>query len=154
VLVEGTYTLPGRREAVWPILLDPAAIARTMPGAKGMVRTAPDRYAGKMRVVVGMLLAAEFDLSITLVDVVEPERYTMVVDGRGRLGTTRGRATVRLGADGEGGSRTRMLFRADLEVGGAITVVGQRLLDSVARRLTRQGLEALAREVGERLGRG
>jgi carbon monoxide dehydrogenase subunit G len=37
-------------------------------------------------------------------------------------------------------------------VGGKIAAVGQRLLDSVSKLLTRQGLEALNRELTARLG--
>jgi carbon monoxide dehydrogenase subunit G len=116
-----------------------------------MVRAAPDRYEGKMRVGVGAITAAEFELTVTLTDVVEPERYTLQIDGRGRFGFARGSAWVRLE---DGGASTVMRYRGDLQVGGKIAGVGQRLLDSIGKLMTRQGLEAVAREVDQRLGAG
>lgn len=148
MIVEGRHAFPGARDVIWGLLLDPAVIAKTMPGTEAMVRAAPDRYEGKMRVGVGAITAAEFDVAVTLADVVEPERYTMQIDGRGRFGFTRGSAEVRLEADGAG---TVMHFKADLQVGGKIAAVGQRLLDSISKLMTKQGLDALAREVEARL---
>jgi uncharacterized protein len=148
VIVEGEHRFEGATEAIWGLLLDPEVIAKTVPGTQAMTRVAPDRYQGKMRVGVGPLVAAEFDLTVTLADVVEPERYRMRIEGLGRLGFTRGNAWVRLEPDGGG---TVMHFRSELEIGGKIAAVGQRLLDSVGRMLAKQGLEAMEREVEKRL---
>lgn len=150
MIVEGRYEFPGAREVIWGLLLDPTVIAKTMPGTETMTRVAPERYEGKMRIGVGAITAAEFDVVVTLTEVVEPERYTMQIDGRGRFGFTRGSARVWLDANGTG---TVMRFKGDLQVGGKIAAVGQRLLDSISRLMTKQGLEALAREVNGRLAR-
>ena len=149
MITAGQHTFPCSRETLWPLLLDPAVIAMTMPGTRSMVREAPARYVGTLRVGLGAFVSAEFDLTVTLTDVREPERYTMHLDGRGRLGYTRGEVHVRLAAEA---GRTVMDYEGELQVGGSIAVVGQRLLDTVARRLTKQGLEAMEREVKKRLG--
>jgi carbon monoxide dehydrogenase subunit G len=44
-----------------------------------------------------------------------------------------------------------MLYHADLQVGGRVAGVGQRLLDQVAKMLTKHGLDALSRELESRL---
>jgi carbon monoxide dehydrogenase subunit G len=44
-----------------------------------------------------------------------------------------------------------MNYNADLQVGGKIAAVGQRLLDVVSRAMLRTGLEALGKEVEDRL---
>ena len=165
MIVEGRYTFPATREVIFEMLLDPAVIAKTMPGATEMVKVTHEKYAGKLRMGIGAITAAEFDVSVTLADVVPPEHYTMLIDGQGKFGFTRGSALIELtagGAPGGGGSggegasgggiATELHFRADMQVGGKIAGVGQRLLDSVGKLLTRQGLDALAREVNARLG--
>ena len=148
MIVEGTYPFQGTPEVIWDLLMDPAVLAKAMPGTKQLVRTAPDRYEGIMRVGIGPITAAEFELTITLSEVEQPRHYTMQIDGRGRFGFTRGSAKVDLSPEGAG---TLMRYGADLQVGGKIAAVGQRLLDSVSKLLTRQGLEALNREVLRRL---
>ena len=149
MIVEGTYPLPGTPEVIWDLLMDPDVLAKAMPGTKQLVRVAPDRYEGTMGVGIGPINAAEFDLTITLTEIHPPERYAMQIDGKGRFGFTRGEARVVLTPDGAG---TVMHYSADLQVGGKIAAVGQRLLDSVSKLLTRQGLDALNRELNSRLG--
>lgn len=149
MIVDGTYPLPGAPDRIWDLLMDPDVLAKAMPGTRTLERTAPDRYEGTMAVGVGPITAAEFDLVITLSDLVRPMSYTMTIDGKGRFGFTRGAAQVELAADGD---HTEMRYRADLQVGGKIAGLGQRLLDSVSRMMMRQGLEALQRELSARLG--
>lgn len=150
MIVEGTHAFTAAPEAVWESLLDPAVIAKAMPGTKELVLTAPNQYRGKMQVGVGPITAAEFDLRIELSDLAPPKRFVMSIDGSGRFGFTKGRAEVGLEPDAAG---TRMAYRADLKVGGKIAAVGQRLLDVVSRAMLRTGLEALGREVERRTGR-
>ena len=149
--IEGTHTFPGSRELVWKMLLDPDVLAKTMPGATTMTRVGEDRYEGKMKVGIGPITAAEFEVSITLSDAVPPERYRMLIEGKGRFGFTTGSAAVTLTEDGAG---TAMRYEADLQIGGKIAAVGQRLLDTVSRMMLRQGLEAMTRELERRLAEG
>jgi carbon monoxide dehydrogenase subunit G len=148
MIVEDTYTFSAPREAVWTALLDPDVVAKTMPGSSGIERVGEDRYEGKMRVGIGPIIAARFDVVITLTEKQFPERYQMQVDGRGSFGFTRGTAIVQLTASG---ASTVMRYQADMVVGGGIAAVGQRLLDSVSRRLLRQGLDAMSVELARRL---
>jgi carbon monoxide dehydrogenase subunit G len=149
MIVEGTYPLPGTPAVIWDLLMDPEVLAKAMPGTKELVRAAPDRYEGVMRVGIGPITAAEFALTITLLELQPPLSYSMQIEGTGRFGFTRGTAKVELAPNGAG---TVMHYSADLQVGGKIAAVGQRLLDSVSKLLTRQGLEALNRELTARLG--
>ena len=151
MIVEGVHLFPGPREVVWTLLLDPEVLAKTMPGTAKITRTGPDRYEGTMAMGIGPISAATFDVAIAITDQLEPERYTMQIDGRGGFGFTRGLATVSLAAEG---AATRMHYQADLQVGGKIAAVGQRLLDSVSKLLLRQGLEAMTRELERRLAEG
>jgi uncharacterized protein len=150
MIVEGTFSFAGPRDTVWRLLLDPEVLVKTLPGAKRLTRTGPDRYEGVMQIGVGPVTAAEFQVAVTLADQVPPERYAMLVDGKGTLGFALGAAQVELAP--EGADATRMTYRAELQIGGKIASVGQRLLDSAAKVLTRQGLEALNRELRSRLG--
>ncbi len=149
MIVDGTYPLPGSPERIWDLLMDPEVLAKAMPGTRALAQTGPERYEGTMAVGIGPITAAEFDLVITLSNLVKPRSYTMNIDGKGRFGFTRGTAQVELSPDGD---HTEMRYRADLQVGGKIAGLGQRLLDSVSKMMMRQGLEALQRELAGRLG--
>jgi uncharacterized protein len=149
MILEGEFDFQAPRETVWGLLHDPQVLERAMPGARSMERVGEDLYSGRMVVGVGPVSAAEFAITVELHGKVEPERYEMKVDGQGPLGFTRGAATVELDEDGDRG--TVMRYRAELQVGGRIAGVGQRLLDTVAGMMMKQGLNALDREITRRL---
>lgn len=148
MIVDGEHTFRGPRERVWGLLQDPEVLVKAMPGARRLVATGDGAYEGVIRIGVGPVTAAEWKLSVNLADRVPPESYTMLVEGKGALGFTRGNAKVEL-LEEDGG--TTMRYHADLLVGGKVASVGQRLLDQVAKLLTKQGLEALSREMDSRL---
>jgi carbon monoxide dehydrogenase subunit G len=151
MIIEGTQVFRAAPEVVWDFLMDAEILARVMPGTRELVQKAPGQYAGRMAVSLGPITAAEFALSITLSDVERPRRYVMNVDASGKLGFSRGVAEVRLEPEADG---TRMAYRADLQVGGKVASVGQRLLDMVSRTMLKNGMEALVAEVDRRVGGG
>jgi hypothetical protein len=149
VIVEGSYDFPATRETVYDLLEDPHVLVKALPGAKSLVQTGDGTYEGVMSVGVGPVSAAAFDVRVELYDRLRPEKFAMRIDGKGGIGFTRGTATISLD---EMNDVTTMHYRADLQVGGRIAGVGQRLLDSASKTMTRQGLEALNRELQARVG--
>jgi uncharacterized protein len=152
MIVTGEHVFQAPRPAVWELLQDPEVLAKAMPGARTLTRTGDGVYTGVIRVGVGPVTAAEWSLNVVLSDRVPPEGYTMQVDSKGPIGFTRGTARVEL-HEADGGA-TRMVYHADLQVGGKVAGVGQRLLEQVARMMTKQGLNALNREMEARLDAG
>ena len=146
--LNGTFTFNGPRATVWDLLQDPAVLAKALPGAKTLTQTGPDQYDGKMRVSVGPVTAAEFAVTVTLHDKVPLQSFGMQIDGKGALGFTRGTASIDLQeADGA----TIMTYTSNVQVGGKIAAVGQRLVESVGRMMMRQALDALNAELRSRL---
>ncbi|HEU4560886.1 MAG TPA: carbon monoxide dehydrogenase subunit G, partial [Longimicrobium sp.] len=148
MIVEGEFTFRAPRRSVWVLLQDPGVLVKAMPGAQKLVSTGDGTYEGTVRIGVGPVTAAQWTLSVALHDREEPARYMMKVDTKGPLGFTRGSASVELE---EAEASTTMRYRADLQIGGKVAGIGQRLLDQVAKQLTRRGLEALSREMELRL---
>jgi hypothetical protein len=152
MIIEGEFTFQGPRETVWELLQDPAVLVKALPGARELTRAAEDHFEGVMNVGVGPVTAGEFAVTVTLSDKNRPAGFSMRVEGKGAVGFARGNARVEL-VEPDGGG-TVMRYRADLQIGGKIAGVGQRVIDSAARVMTRQGLEALNRELMSRLAVG
>ncbi len=151
MIVSGEYVFTGPRQAVWDLLQDPAVLVKAMPGAKKLDVTGEGVYEGVIRIGVGPVTAAEWRLTVVLGDRAEPESYTMQVDSKGPVGFTRGSARVELVSEV---TTTRMRYHADLQIGGKVAGIGQRLLDQVAKLMTKQGLEAMSKELKARLAGG
>ena len=148
----GTFTFAGPRPLVWDLLQDPAVLAKALPGTKTLTQKGDDRFEGTMKVSVGPVTAAEFAVTVTLENRVAPVSFAMQIDGKGSVGFTRGTATVDLQEQPD--SATLMTYSADVLVGGRIAAVGQRLIESVARMMIRQALDALNKELQSRVQGG
>lgn len=146
--LNGTFTFNGPRDKVWDLLQDPTALAAALPGTERLTLAAPDRYEGVMKVSIGPVTAAKFDVTVTLADKIPPRRFSMHIDAKGSVGFSRGTATLELEEQpGAPGAMTLMQYSSSVQVGGRIAGVGQRLIESVARMMMRQTLEALARQL-------
>src|SRR4051812_10466087 len=136
--LEGDYVFEASVPEVWSALFDPVILAAVMPGCEKL-ELVDGHYVGDIKVKVGPI-QGKFTGKVDLQDKVEPESYTMIVDGRGAPGFVKATARVKLAADGDG---TRVHYDADAQIGGKIASVGQRLIDASARAIVAQSLEGL-----------
>ena len=150
MLLEGTFTFNGPRATVFELLQDPAVLAKALPGTKTLTKTGVDQYEGVMKVSIGPMTAAEFVVKVELKDKVVPEKFSMHIDGKGGVGFTKGTATIELRE--QPGPVTLMTYTSDVQIGGKIAGVGQRLLESVGKMMTKQALDSLDKELQARLG--
>ena len=146
--IEGSYTFHAPREAVWDAIMDPEVMGKALPGGEKLERISETDYVGVMDVRVGPV-QGKFQGKIELLEANRPESCTMKVDGRGTPGFLSGTGSWSLAADGTG---TVMTYSGEVEVGGKIANVGQRLLESSAKSITRQGLESLDAQIQARSG--
>lgn len=147
MVIQSEYVFTAPREVVYEALQDPEVLVKALPGTERLERVDGHEYAGEMAVSVGPLTAARFDITVELTDLVRPEGFVMVVDGRGKTGFVAGRANVRLEERGE---RCLMRYRADLEIGGRVAVLGRRLLNAVGASMSHRGLAAVDRMIRRR----
>ena len=145
--IEGNYTFQAQRQAVWDAIMDPAVMGAALPGGEKLEKTSDTDYEGVMNVRVGPV-QGKFQGKVVILEASEPASCTMSVDGRGTPGFINGTGAWQLAAEGDS---TVMTYSGDVEVGGKIANVGQRLLDSSAKSITRQGLESLDAQIQARL---
>jgi carbon monoxide dehydrogenase subunit G len=138
--IEGEYLFDGTREAVWERIRDPQVLASALPGTQSMQQISEAEYEGKMNVRIGPV-AGVFAGRVVVSDETPPESATLTVEGRGAPGFVEGSGHVRLTEQGP--NRTLLAYEGDLQVGGKLASVGQRLMDSVSKSIIRQGLESI-----------
>lgn len=138
--IEGEYTFDGSREAVWEIMRDPEVLASALPGAKSLDQVSENEYQGEMQVRIGPV-SGLFSGNVAISDEVPPESMTMTVEGHGKPGFVKGTGAVKLIA--QEGDKTLMQYQGDMQVGGRLASVGQRMMDSVSKSLLKQGLDSI-----------
>ena len=138
--LDGEYTFNGPREAVWDLVRDPEVLVTALPGTQSLEQVAENTYAGKMHVRIGPM-SGVFDGKIVVSDEVPPDSYTLTVDGRGAPGFIKGTGHVQLLEQED--ETTLMVYEGEMQVGGKLANVGQRLIDSASKSMIHQGLESL-----------
>jgi uncharacterized protein len=133
--MEGTYTIPAPRQAVWEAFQDPERLRQALPGCEKLEAAGPDEYRATMKVGVAAIKGT-FEGKVRLSNRQPPESYRMAVEGSGKPGFMKGDAVMTL-ADGEAGATT-ISYTADVQVGGLIAGVGQRMLGGVAKMMADQ----------------
>lgn len=146
--LEGEYIFDGPREEVWQIVRDPEVLATALPGAQSLEQVGENEYAGKMHVRIGPV-SGVFAGKVVVSDEVPPESCTLTVEGRGAPGFGNGTGYIQLFEQEDG--RTLLKYEGDLQVGGRIAGVGQRLIDSASRSMIGQGLESLNNSLQARM---
>jgi carbon monoxide dehydrogenase subunit G len=152
MILSGTYEFAAPRQRVWELLQDPDVLAKALPGTEKLVLSTEDRFDGVMKVSIGPVTAAKFDVHVTLTEKDPPKRFVMQIDGKGGVGYTKGTATIEL--DEKSPAQTVLRYDSNIQVGGKIAAVGQRLLEQVGKMMSKQALEALEREITARLDTG
>jgi len=146
--IEDAFIFAGPRAKVYELLLNPEVLAKALPGVRTLEQIDANTFQGEAQVRVGPM-SGTFIMKVKIIDQQAPERYQMSIEGKGPLGFVQGQAFVQLAQSGA--TETLMHYRAEMEIGGKLAVVGQRLLDSVGKSMTKQSLENLSRELQQRL---
>ncbi len=141
--IEGTHTFPASRQQVWDFLINPECLARCMPGCEKLEVVGEDEYMGTINVGVAAIKGV-YNGKVKIADKQPLQHYRLSLDGRGRQGFIRGSGTIDL-EEKEG--QTLLKYAGDIQVGGLLASVGQRMLDGVARMMMGQFFTAMEAEV-------
>jgi carbon monoxide dehydrogenase subunit G len=130
------------RERVYDLLHDPAVLARCMPGCESLERVGPDEYAMRMKMVLASV-SGLFQGKVRTLEPNRPDSFRLIVEGAGKIGFMKGDGLLHL-AETEGA--TAVSYEGDVQVGGTIAAVGQRLIDTTAKMLIKRFFDRLASE--------
>ena len=145
--IVGKHAFAVPRDVVWEAILDPDVLSRTLPGCEDMAPVGEHRFRGKLKMKIGPVQGL-FEGGVELLDLDPPNGYSLKMDGKGAPGFVNGAGSLRLEDTDDGG--TLLHYDIDARVGGRIAAVGQRLLDSSAKVLTRQGIQGLEKQLEAR----
>jgi carbon monoxide dehydrogenase subunit G len=140
--IEGTHELKARRDRVYSVMIDPAVLARTIPGCEKLEMTADNAYSVTLRAGVGSIKGV-FSGNVRLEEMRSPEHYRIVVDGKGQPGFLKGSGVIDLV---ERDAVTEIRYSGDVQVGGTIAGVGQRMIEGAAKMMASQFFAATEAE--------
>ena len=138
--VEGAYTLPAAPQAVWALLNDPEQLAKCLPGCERLDPDGPDRYKAVIKFALAAI-SGKYSGSLEITEKKPPRSMRLMVEGRGTPGFMKGAGRLDMAAKG---GETQVRYTGEVQVGGMIAAVGQRMIDVAARKVIQQFFESAA----------
>jgi carbon monoxide dehydrogenase subunit G len=130
--INGEQRIPASQQVVWQALNDPEALKASIPGCESVDKVSDTQFTARITMAVGPV-KAKFAGDVTLTDIDAPNAYTITGKGSGgAAGFGKGSARVTLIPDGAG---TLLRYTANASVGGKLAQIGQRLVDSAAKKM-------------------
>ena len=139
--ISGSYLVPAARERTYQLLQDPEILAKCMPGTDQLNKVGADEYEMKMKMAIASI-GGLFAGKVRLADQNPPESFKLMVDGTGKIGFVKGEGVLNLAEQGE--SSTEVKYEGEVQVGGTIAGVGQRLLDTTSKLIIKKFFEKLS----------
>jgi|SRR6266498_3040900 len=141
--IESTQELHAPRDRVYSALTDPEILRRCIPGCESLEKTAEDHYSATLKAGVGSIKGT-FKGEVRLEDMRRPEHYRIVVEGKGAIGFAKGSADFDLE---EKDGATMIKYSGELQIGGSIAGVGQRMIQGAAKMMASRFFSSLEAEV-------
>jgi len=144
--IEGQHRFDGSQQEVWDLMQDPEVWRNAMPGVKEWKEAGPNQYEMTIKIAVAGI-GGTYSGKVGLQDHDPPRHYRLVMEGSSALGFVKGAGDVNLS---EENGKTVMHYAAEVQLGGTLASVGQRLAGVVSKPLIGQGFKALDRQLKER----
>jgi len=140
VKISGSYFLALPPEQAYQRLQDPEVLAGAMPGCESLDKIGPDEYRMKMKMALASL-SGNFDGKVRITEQSPPKSFRLIVEGSGKVGFMKGEGLLKFTAKEAG---TEVSYEGDVQIGGTIAAVGQRLIDGTAKMMIRRFFDKVA----------
>lgn len=141
--VQGSHVLPATREQVWEFLNDPQRLAKCLPGCEKLEPIGPDRYKVAVKYAIAAV-GGNFSGTVELLDKKPPKSMRLRTESKGAPGFVKGEGALELT---EKGKQTELRYSGEVQVGGLIAAVGQRMLDMASKKIIQQFFECVATQL-------
>lgn len=146
-----SHPIPHPRERVYAALADPGVLSGLMPGVEKFEAAGPDTYDVVVKLGVGTIRGT-YTGRVELFEQNPPAAYSLRGEAKGKPGWARGEANFSIDTED---AASIVSVSADVQIGGTIAGVGQRMMEGVAKSMAREFFSALAKHLegtGESVG--
>ena len=143
--IGGSYTVPVPPQVAYAKLQDPVVLAKCMPGCDHLDKVAENEYEMKMKIAIASIQGL-FGGKVRIADQNPPQSFRLFVEGTGKVGFLKGEGLLSLSTADSG---TEVKYDGDVQVGGMIAGVGQRLIDVTAKLIIKKFFEKFNEAIAE-----
>ncbi len=138
--ISGAHRLPFPPDESYAKLQNPDLLAKTIPGCESLEKIGDDEYRMKMKMALAAVSGA-FEGKVRIAERNPPTSFRLLVEGTGKIGFVKGEGLLTFSAVGGGSD---VVYEGDVQVGGTIAAIGQRLIDSTSKTMIKKFFEKVA----------
>ena len=129
--IAGSYEIKTQKEMVWKALNNPEILKKSIPGCEEFKKNSDTHFTATATNKIGPFNAT-FSGDIELKEIKPPDSYKIIAQGNSPVGFASGEALVKLE---ENNGITKLIYSAEVKVGGKIAQIGSRLIDMTAKKI-------------------
>ncbi len=141
--LEGTFRFEASPERVWEVFTDPRHLEKAIPGCEKMEEYEPHKYNAHLKIGIAAVKGS-YTSKFEIVEPVPPRQYRLVAEGSGSPGFVKGNTLIEM-AGANGGTVLR--YQGELQVGGLIAGIGQRMIGGIAKMMLNQFFKKMREEL-------
>lgn len=141
--VEGDYRFHAPQTRVWEVFTSPEHLQKALPGCEKLVETEPGKYDAYLKIGIAAV-KGNYQGTFQIVDAEPPHRFRLIGEGSGMPGFIKGETTIELTPEEQD---TRVTYRGEVQVGGLIAGVGQRLIGGITKTMVSQFFKTIEKEL-------
>ncbi|HEY7282437.1 MAG TPA: SRPBCC family protein [Actinomycetota bacterium] len=143
ILIENDFEVPAPVDTVWNYVLDVERIAPCMPGATLTEAIDEDNFKGKVTIKLGPV-SLSFAGTVTVVERDAGEhRVEIKASGMEQRGKGSATALITAWVEPAGATTTKVRFKQDITVSGAVAQFSRGMMQDVSAKLTKQFADCL-----------
>jgi uncharacterized protein len=146
LIIAGSYAVPLAPARAYEMLKDPEILSQCIPGSDHLAKVGEDEYEMRMKMVIAAVQGV-FSGKVRIADQKPVESFRLIVEGNGKVGFVKGDGVLTL-VPAEAATEVR--YEGDVQVGGMIAGVGQRLIETTAKFVIKKFFEKFVETVGLR----
>jgi len=134
VKLEGKYTYKASQQQVWDLFNNPEHLKKAIPGCQKLEEREPGKYEALSKIGIAAVKGT-YSGKFEVLDAEPPNRYRLIGEGSGTPGFVKGEGLMEFSQEGE---NTVVTYRGEVQVGGLIAGVGQRLIGGIAKMMIKE----------------
>lgn len=141
--LEGKYTYKASQQVVWDLFNNPRCLEKAIPGCIKLEERGPGKYDAILKIGIAAVRGM-YSGKFEVLDPEPPNRYRLIGEGSGTPGLVKGDGIIEFSQEGDS---TMLSYTGEVQVGGLIAGVGQRLISGIAKMMIKEFFRKMKKEL-------
>jgi carbon monoxide dehydrogenase subunit G len=144
--LKGRQTVSSTPSTLWKMLMDIETLPKIIPGISNLEKTGENTYRSIFEVKFGPV-GGEFIGDMQMEDISEQKAFTLKAQQHNKIGTVN--SVMKIGLMPVPGNETEVSFDGEIKITGMMSMMGEKVLKSVADMLTKKFFSNLDHELAK-----